>query len=180
MTILIDIDDTVWDLLTPWVTELNRLYKTNVNISDIKEWDLSKAFSMLSSDQIRYPLLQKYFWDLVHPYTDAIIYINKLVEDGHDIYFVTSTHYKNIEYKISKLEGLFSFNFYDKFIVAKNKHMIMGDILIDDYINNLDKNRRYNILFGNVYNKDKDYSEYNWIIRCTNWKEVYDFIEKIS
>lgn len=180
MTILIDIDDTVWDLITPWVNEMNRLYGTSVDASDIKDWDLSKVFSTVSYEQRIYPLTQEYFWDSVHPYTDAVMYINQLVEDGHEIYFVTSTHYKNIEYKVKKLDKLFPFIFYDRLIVAKNKHMIMGDVLIDDYIANLDKNRRYNILFNSAYSRNIDFTKDGWFTKCANWKEVYDFIKKIS
>ena len=41
LTILIDMDDTLEDLLGAWVSYLNTQYGTNVHKEDIRQWDIS-------------------------------------------------------------------------------------------------------------------------------------------
>lgn len=57
LTILIDMDDTLEDLLGAWVSYLNTQYGTNVHKEDIRQWDISVAFPSLSKTQVYEPIL---------------------------------------------------------------------------------------------------------------------------
>lgn len=76
--ILIDMDDTLEDLLESWVAELNKMYGTNVNHEDIDDWDIGLFFPTLTRFQIFEPLFTCDFWDSVKPKEDAVKYVKSL------------------------------------------------------------------------------------------------------
>lgn len=178
MRILIDCDETIWNLLEAWVNVLNERYDKTVIWDQINNWDMSFAYPDLTKQQIYEPLCEDNLWKLVKPKFDAIKYIPKLYEEGHEIYFVTSTDYRNIQYKVKLLEDYFPDIPVQNLITTYHKELIIGDILIDDYINNF-KNRSSGILFTTSYNKDINEKEFG-LHRCSNWEEIYEYINQIK
>ena len=179
MKILIDLDDTVWDLLSTWVAYLNYIYKVNVKYEEITEWDMQQFFPNLTVEQIHAPLIMPSFWKHIRPREDAVKYIEKLSKDN-EIYFVTATDYRNIPYKIDILKEYFPFISIDNLIITQDKTMIKGDILIDDNVDNL-KDRRWGLLYTAQHNKNIDILKYpESIIRVYNWKGIFHFIECLN
>ena len=178
MILLIDLDDTIWELLNPWIYYLNNRYNLNKSSYKIKNWDISVHFpEVKDKEKIYKPLTEKDFWKLIKPKKDAIYYINKL-NDLVDIYFVTATNYKNIEYKINILQKYFPNISTEKLITCYNKNLIKGDLLVDDNINNIKDRQGKAILCTSVHNRNLDTSIYSHITRCNNWKDIYDYICK--
>ena len=178
ITVLIDLDDTVWDLLSNWVWYLNKIHNLNVKVSDINDWDMQKFYPTLTLEEITEPLTWMSLWHHLRPKEDAIKYIKK-INDIADIYFVTATDYRNIEYKIYLLQKYFPFIPINKLIITQNKNMIKGDIIIDDYINNLKDRDNLGILMTAMHNRNVDISNYPNIVRKDNWKDIYDYILKV-
>lgn len=178
MIILIDCDETIWNLVEAWVHVLNNKYEKFIIWDQIDNWDMSFAYPDLTKQQIYEPLCENELWGLVKPKFDAIKYIPKLYEEGHEIYFVTATDYRNIQYKVKMLEDYFPDIPIQNLITTYHKELIKGDILIDDYINNF-KDRESGILFTTSYNKDIDAEKYG-LYRCDNWEEIYKLINKIK
>lgn len=178
MRILIDCDDTIWNLLEAWVTILNERYDENVIWNHIDNWDVSLAYPNLTKQQIYEPLCEEKLWTLVKPKFDAVKYVPKLYEEGHEIYFVTTTDYRNIEFKVKLLEDYFPDIPIQNLITTYHKNLIRGDILIDDYINNF-KERSSGILFTTTYNKEFNVEELG-LHRCDNWEEIYNYINEIK
>ena len=52
MTILIDMDDTIEQLLMAWVRKCNAKYGYNVAYEDIREWNVAKAYPGLTREQV--------------------------------------------------------------------------------------------------------------------------------
>lgn len=179
MRILIDCDDTIWNLLEAWVSVLNSRYNTAVIWSNIETWDVSASFPELTKQQVYEPLCEDELWKLVKPKFDAVKYIPKLYEEGHEIYFVTSTDYRNIKYKVKLLEDYFPDIPIQNLITTYHKHLIIGDILIDDYINNFKDRPSGGILFTTAYNKQFNAEEYG-LHRCDSWEDVYNYINQIK
>ena len=175
MKILIDLDDTIWDLLSTWVFYLNKIYNLNVKVEDIKEWDMRKTFTTLTNEQIVEPLTWLSLWNNISPLPDAVEVVKKLSVDN-EIYFVTATDYRNVCFKAELLNKYFPFIPIKNLIIAQNKDMILGDILIDDHIENL-KNRSRGILITSAFNKNLDVSSYTNMIRLDNWIEIYRYIK---
>ena len=138
LTILIDMDDTLEDLLGAWVSYLNTQYGTNVHKEDIRQWDISVAFPSLSKTQVYEPILLDDFWKTVQPKDGAVEVVQKLISDGHRIYVVTASAYETLRTKMEDvLFRYFSFLSWGDVIIASCKQMIKGDILIDDGVHNL-------------------------------------------
>ena len=53
LTILVDMDDTIENLAEAWVAYLNARHQTSTNLSDITDWDISKAFPIVRSEDTK-------------------------------------------------------------------------------------------------------------------------------
>ncbi len=176
MTILIDMDDTIEHLLPAWVEFLDNEHGLDVKPNDITEWDITKFFPTLTDDQVFAPLLNEYFWDTVKPIPGATETIKKLIDDGHKVYIVTASRPGTLELKLNKvLFKYFPYLSYENVIVAFNKQMIIGDVMIDDAPFNLIGGRFVRLLMdspANAYFKAKE----NGIIRVRDWEQIYKII----
>lgn len=176
LTILVDMDDTISGLQEAWFEYLNEQYGLSVTKESLTCWDLQKAFPSLTNKQIHAPLRQPEFWDRVQPYQDAIEYLEKIIDRGHEVYIVTSSYYKGLSDKLDKvLFKYFKFINYDNVIITKRKQMIRGDVLIDDYPDNLVNGAYWGILFDQPHNHGFDSSYYD-IKRAYSWSDVYRYI----
>lgn len=175
-TILIDIDDVLINLCSAWCKWLNKKYDTNVSAGDVTEWDISKFFPTLTKEQVFEPLHNDIFWETVKVRLDAIRYVKKLFDEGYDIYFCTSTDYRNIRAKYELIiERYFSYIKWNHVIVAYKKQMIKADYLIDDAPHNLEGGEFIKILMDSPHNRSYD-AEANNMIRLSNWKQIYKLI----
>lgn len=178
ITILVDIDDTIEDLLGAWCKWLNEKHNLNVQPKDIKEWDMSKAYPTLSQKELYEPLNYRCFWDKwVKPKPDAMKYLKKLYDDGFNIYLCTATYYKSVEMKYECIvQRYFPYIKWDHVIITSNKAMIHGDFLIDDGIHNLEHGDFIKILLSASHNMEYDAAT-NGMFRATDWEWIYSFIK---
>ena len=180
VTILIDVDDTIEYLLKAWVNYLNDKYGYSVDWTEIRSWNLHDSFPELSQDQIYGALQDADLWDNVTPMPLAQKLIKKLISEGHDVYLVTSSYYKTIPAKFDRmLFKYFPFIDWSHVIIACNKHMINGDVLIDDGPHNLEGGEYKKILMSSPHNLDYP-AEDNEMVRVNNWVEAYNEIQKIA
>ena len=127
LTILIDMDDTLEDLLGAWVSYLNTQYGTNVHKEDIRQWDISVAFPSLSKTQVYEPILLDDFWKTVQPKDGAVEVVQKLISDGHRIYVVTASAYETLRTKMEDvLFRYFSFLSWGDVIITSCKQKLFG------------------------------------------------------
>lgn len=184
ITVIIDIDDTIVDLLSSLCNWLNNVHDLDVKSEDITDWDLTKSFPTLTKEQIFEPLHTDCFWETVEPKDEAVKYVKQLIDDGFDVYLCTATDYRNVkpkyEYIILKH---FPFIPWQQVIVASCKQMIKADFLIDDGVHNQEGGDYIKILVSAPHNQGYD-AEENGMIRSECWKFTYDTIislaEKIS
>lgn len=176
ITILIDIDDTLIELLPAWCKWLNELYDFNVKLEEVTNWDISKFFPTLTPEEVFEPLYTDYFWKTVKPKDESVKYVKQLIDDGFNVYLCTSTDYKNVrpkfEYVIMKY---FPFICWRQIIVACRKQMIKADFLIDDGVHNHESGDYFKILMSAPHNRGYD-TEANGIVRSDSWKSAYDTV----
>ena len=178
--ICIDIDDTIEDLLKAWVAWLNTKHNLNKDYRQISNWDVSLFFPELNKSQVIEPLTLESFWKTVKPKRGAAFYIKKLINEGHNIYLCTATHYLNIKYKYKHvINKYFPFISWDKIIITQNKQLINCDIMIDDGPHNLINGNYIKILFDAPHNKQFIEKNYE-ILRVSNWKQIYNFIKNLT
>ena len=180
LTILVDMDDTIEDLLGAWVSYLNKVHGTTIQKDDVFDWDISKSFPTLDKQQIFAPLYQDSFWLSVKPIEDAPRALQKLINDGHKIYIVTTSSYETIHTKMEKvLFKYFPFLSWDDVIITSNKQLINGDVLVDDGVHNLEGGAYLRILMDAPHNRSYD-AEENEMIRVKNWDEAYTVIKQYA
>lgn len=182
LTILVDMDDCIEDLSVAWVDYLNTMYGTTVAHSELKEWDMTKAFPELTAQQVYGVLEDPALWANVSPLPGAVKYVRKLIEDGNQVFICTASQPNTIATKLSLV--LFRYFPYlrpEDVIVANRKQMIKGDILIDDGFHNFG-GQPMGFLFTANHNKsitDEELSKVN-AVRVNNWKEAYDLIHNFQ
>lgn len=175
--ILVDMDDTIEDLLGAWVSWLNRLYGTNVKPDDITSWDMREAFPMLTQREIYAPFQCSDFWDDVKPKPGARETLISFQELGYQVFIVTASHYATLKNKIDRVFiPNFPFISTNDLIITGHKQMIKADILIDDGVHNLIGSDCFKILMTAPHNRDFPAEKYG-IVRVDNWDEAFEAVQ---
>ena len=174
MKILFDCDGVLNNFQEHLLNILNKKHETNYTVEDITYYDwIPDTF-----DDCWVPIEEKSFWDTITVNREAIDTIESLVKEGHTVYLATASHFTPIlGYKITKILSYFDNNLVGErnVIVGKDKSMIMGDLLVDDFSVNLEKFKGRTICFSQPWNKD-----YDKTIRTNNWKEIKSIIQNIK
>lgn len=182
MKIGIDIDDTIcntWEFVKPYyekkfnldknITE-NNSYFNALNCSLEEYYDFCKK--NISKLAFNVPVKK-----------DAVMYINKLKEEGHEINFITARSTfdmeepydqtkKYLEQNNIKYDNLYVNSLKKEEVTLKNNI----DIFIDDSVKhctNVSKTGIDVLMMTTTYNK-----KYTNFKKVNNWKEIYDFINK--
>lgn len=180
LTILVDMDDTIENLLSAWVFYLNNRYGTSVNENDVTDWDISKAFPMLERKQVYEPLYSDELWLLVKPVDGASDALKKLIADGHRVLVVTTSAYETLKIKMQEVLFKYSpFISWNDVIITAHKQLIKGDVLVDDGVHNLEGGDYAKILVDSPHNRGYD-AEANGMIRLNNWDDIYHAICDIA
>ena len=181
LTVLCDMDDVLWNLLTPWIAEINRTTGANIKEESITDWDISKFIPYIPAELIYAPLYKKSFWSKLQPYDDAQWFIWQLLIDGHEVKIVTAPaySYKSMPAKIDNFLRLFPMVRQENIIITKQKQLIIGDVLIDDAPHNLVGGSYTKILLNKTSNSNYDATQHE-MIRVSTLTEAYGEIRRLS
>lgn len=184
LTILVDMDDVLENLVECWVNELNKKCGSSLREEDITDWRIAKFFPQLTKDDLFSPLNTTEFWEKISPMQNAQEVLKRLIDDGHTIRIVTASHYATVPAKIKRLLEMYPYLKWEDVIVASDKSLVNGDIMIDDGTHNLETTScDLLILFDRPHNRS-----YNdlaaGMVRVETWDEIYevvsDFAELLS
>ena len=176
MVILVDMDDVLEQLVEAIVKYNNAHYGTDVSAYDVVEWNLARAFPTLTREMVYSPEYDEDFWSEVEPMPGADKVLRRLIDEGHDIYVVTASTYETLRQKMDDLLfRWFPFIDWKHVIVTSNKHMIKGDVLIDDGPHNLTGGSYRKILFDRPHNRSFDEKSVG-AVRVHDWEEIYEQI----
>ena len=180
MIILVDMDDTIEQLLKRWVARANEKYGQNITPDQITSWDVSEPYPGLNKKEIYSVTYEPGFWSGVEPMPGAAEALKHFMDEGHEVYVVTATEPEHLE---EKMKGLlfryFPFITWDRVIVTGRKQMIRGDVLIDDGVHNLEGGGYRKILFTAPHNRAYD-AEANGMVRADTWDEVVRIIDGMT
>lgn len=93
ITLLVDMDDTIENLLPAWAEWLNKKHGTSVNADDITGWDIQKFFPTLTKDEVYAPLFIPW-WNVITIRNKQLINADILVDDG--VHNLVGGSYKKI------------------------------------------------------------------------------------
>lgn len=175
--ILIDCDDVCIDLLGAWLKYINNKYNLNYEPSDIKTWNIPHHIQEISQTEIFDVLKEEDFYDNIQPIEGSIEYVKKIIDMGYPYRIVTAHDYYSIKFKMVRFFKLFPFIPWDKVIVAKDKSLIDGSIMIDDKYDNLISNTLIDkkVLFKRHHNANYHMCDKMDHVSCS-WHDIYRFI----
>ena len=188
MVVGIDLDNIVVNTTETVLNYLAQRGAPELTLGDIKGYWLEKSFPPEYSLLVKEAFESKHMWKQVRLIDGAYTYIKKLYEDGHEIWFVTSSLPENLDKKIKHLTRNLDF-FPDGYIWRHTinihkKQMLKLDCLIDDCYDNLVGSRDYwSICYKYPWNYedcDKDNRmnmDFEGVIYVNNWEEIYRLID---
>lgn len=180
LKILIDFDDTMTNMLKEWVGCLNEWHGTNVKPEEVTEWCVEKFYPSLTKEQVHAPLKEHSFWDRVRPKEEAVHAIKWMIDQGHEVYIVTASGLGTLKEKMHRaLFRHFPYITWKNVIIAQNKQMIKGDVLIDDAPHNLIGGDYVKLLMTAPHNASFDCKAHD-IYRVDDWANIAFEICSIS
>lgn len=180
MTIMVDIDDTICNMQQTAIAIFNKKYNTSYSMNDFHDYDVKSCMPIGHATKMIEIYGQTGLYDEVKPFKDAHDVLQKLINDGHQVYLVTNAIPKTYGEKVEFVKRYFPFIDDAHIIAMKHKHLFRCDLMIEDNLQNLLAKPYYHrICFDMPWNKNvKDYV-YD-IHRCYNWKDVLTAINKIN
>lgn len=184
MIIGFDLDGTIVDSPQQVVHYINERLGLNLTMDDFKTYSMEDAlpeqYRWIVDAAFRDPLM----WKEVKLIDGAYETIKRIYENGHKIYFVTSSLPSNLKKKIGHLARNLDFfpadYVWQHTINIHHKQLLKLDVLVDDALFNLVGDRDYfSICMDMPYNQAND-DEIPSFFRAYNWKEIYGFIEIIG
>ena len=180
MTVLVDMDDTMEQLLEALVSRANERFGRNASVEEVTDWSIVCAFPGIQKKQVLDLMFEPDFWEDVKPVPGAAEALKHFMDEGHEVYVVTATEFEHVYEKMKKvLFRYFPFITPRQVIITGRKQMIRGDVLIDDGIHNLEGGEYRKILFTRPYNREYD-AEANGMIRVNNWDEIVEIIDSME
>ena len=172
LTILVDMDDVLENLVECWVDELNKKCGSSLCEEDITDWRIAKFFPSLTNEDLFSPLNTAEFWGKIAPMQNA--------QDIHTIRIVTASHYATVPAKIKRLLEMYPYLKWEDVIVASDKSLIFGDIMIDDGTHNLEVTScGLAVLFDRPHNRSYN-DEAAGMVRVETWDEIYEVVSEFA
>ena len=177
ITFKIDIDGVLRNLIYTLCEIYNKEFNTNITPQEVYKYNVDESFPLIK-EKLGISAVKYFFKDnggylfLNSPIlVGAKNAIDKLHDSGHRIVIVS--HQKTPENKIDTIEWLRRNEiYYDDLCFTDKKYLISGDYLIDDNLEFLDDQTKYNnnvkcICIKASYNNNNIYDNYD---------SLYDFV----
>jgi 5'-nucleotidase len=186
MIINIDIDNTVNNFARKVIDTYNKLYNDSVSYEDVTSYDF------LQLSKIPFECLEElffkndHFYEELEPIQDSVEQIECLVDNGHNVKFVSAADYSIVKSRVDFIKRYFPYlDVNDSLILTRDKHNMWADVVVDDYPKNL-TNINWGckfILFDAPWNRHIDTDAWvtnaknlNNCARCSTWESVVDVI----
>lgn len=180
----IDLDGTLVSTPESMVEYLNERLPINLTIDDITSYYfedfLPDQFKWLVDVGFKDPM----FWKKVKFYDGAAEIVDRLYNEGYELYFVTSSLPQNLRKKINHLARNLHIpkDYVEQHTInIQRKQLLSLDFMIDDALYQLvGADRIYkSICIDKPYNQTDD-----WLIpdfyRAYSWRDVYGYIKGIE
>ena len=186
MIVNVDVDNTVNNFAKKVISMYNKLYDDSVEYEDVTSYEFYQL------PKISHECLQElffkndHFYEELQPIPDSVYQIERLVNNGHKVKFVSAADYRIVKSRIDFIERYFPYlDVNDSLILTKDKHNLWADVVVDDYPKNLTNVNHFCkfILFDAPWNRH--ISTDDWVIngvaldrcaRCSSWEQVVSVI----
>lgn len=170
MRILIDVDGVMLNTQEALLKRLNNRYGTRYTLENVTHYHWFE--NVYKNINPWTELEDKTFWqEEVSLISGAKKAVHKFIRQGHEVYFVTASNVFNPAFaeKMTCLRQLLAISkdwFNSHTIIVQNKEMIVGDVLIDDNLKQIENFMEFNngfaFLFKQPWNENSEYWGYTW------------------
>ena len=138
MIINVDVDGVIRDFMSATIDVYKKHYDKDCKVThdDITEYFFNKTLPLITGDyHTFYKKYPKEIFEDAKPYSGELCSLDFLKSEGNTINIVTKQPKGLEKYTLNWLEQWKVP--YDSLMFAQDKNLIIGDILVDDYIGNL-------------------------------------------
>lgn len=180
MIIAIDIDNTINNLQEAVTTLFNKHCGTNYSMEDFTEYNVENILPVKEAVIMKELYANESIYDFVRPIDGAQDGVQKLINDGHQVYFLTDAIPKNFYEKIQWVKHFFPFIDEAHIVSMKHKKLFKCDVMIEDNLENLISGHHYHRICMNYPWNTKVYDYVYDIQRCNCWEEIVNIVNKIN
>lgn len=158
MRILVDMDSILVNLMEVWLAAHNEAQGDDLTVDKILTWDTHEYAK--GGHAVYKPLERPGLFRAAPPLPGAVEALKTLLERGHDVFVVTAAMYpSNYGEKVEWCQEHLPFLGKRRLVFAHEKHLLPGDVLIDDGPHNATAYRLHHhnakiYTIGYLYNKD--------------------------
>ncbi len=168
MTLFVDMDEVIADTYSAHIDRYNKDYRANLTKASCMGREVWQCVPEERRQSIhKHPTIEGFFSTL-EPMKDSQSVLKKLSQK-YDVYIASAAmeHPKSLIEKYHWIDEHFPFIHWKKRILCGDKHILSGDILIDDRIFNLETFRGRPMMFTSPHNINEAGFE-----RVNSWMEV--------
>ena len=180
MLICIDVDNVICNLQEAVTKLFNERHSTAYSLKDFADYNIENDIPIKDAIKMKAMYAESGIYDYVKPMSGAQKCVQKLINDGHQVYFVTNALPEIYKEKVAWIHTYFPFIDDAHIAAMQHKWLIRSDIMIEDCLENLLAKPYYErIVIDYPWNRGVHDFAYG-IHRCNNWKQVMDVINKLS
>ena len=173
MILLVDIDNVLNNFTETVLQYYNTEHDTKHTINDINQYGMEHALNIPFETLITYFESDKVLWNCT-PQPMAQKYL-KILNELCDIYIVTAREWSQLKDIKKWFEKYYPFISDTQMIRCRDKHMVRGDIRIDDHLDNLLNCPDGRVIFDYPWNRNID-DETNFLYRVTDWEHCFSTV----
>lgn len=177
LTILVDMDDIVANFLEEYVDKINAKFDIGLTPEEFIDWNvenLAKAKHLPLEDILQIFRDPMFFWDL-KPLDGAIEALDILAAE-HDVYFLTApAGPESAREKLMWVDKHFPMVGAKKTIITHHKHMVKGDVLIDDKATTVERyaeTHPHSLVLTIEYPYNAHLKDHSTIITAGKWDDT--------
>lgn len=177
--ILLDVDGVVADTIPVWLGFYNTDYNDSLTIDDITDWGLHKFVKPECGKKIYDYLYLDNLYDNVKQIQGAREGFELLSANDYDVVFVSSG-FQPSKYRWMQRNGFLKaekWEFDPKLVIAHDKSLIKGEVMIDDGVHNLKAFDGTRVLFDQPWNREAYRTPY-FYVRALSWEHIVEMLCK--
>lgn len=168
MTLFVDMDEVLADTYGAHIALYNQDFDEQLTINDCLGREVWQCVPEERQESVRHHARRIGFFKDLEPIKDSQEVLEVLAEK-YEVYIASAAMQfpNSLKEKSDWLDLYFPFIHWKKRILCGDKHILKGDVLIDDRAYNLESFQGRSVLFSSPHNLDK-----NGFERAANWKEI--------
>ncbi len=187
MRVYLDMDETLVDLVGPWLKYLNKMSGLDLTRDEVGSYSVEDNYkNKLSEDEIFIPFETDGFWEGLPPFPGAIEFVQSLVDNDFDIYIATIPargHVCHHEKELWVMEHL-PFIGRERLIFCHHKHILQGQAMFDDNPKWLAKFNGKRLLFDKPWNQEGELRKQamveSWFLRMHSYDEAFSYLMQME